>query len=100
MKHVVGQAMEVNQAIREEEDEERKQAEEQLKSLLAKEANNIKTTLLNEIAAVQVHAARNHLLLKNMEQTLLDLKWAIEQKQLKPGTSASTPTPVNSSDED
>lgn len=32
MKHVVGWAMEVNQAVREEEDEERKQVDEQLKS--------------------------------------------------------------------
>jgi len=83
MKHVVGKAMEVNQAVREEEDEERKAAEELLKRQLADESASIKNTLLKELAAVQVQVSRNHLLLKDMEQMLREFKWATEDPEVE-----------------
>jgi len=100
MNHVLGRAMEVNQAVREEEDEEHKAAEELLKRQLAEESASIKNTLLKELAVVQVQVSRNHLLLKDMEQMLRELKWAIEQKILKLGANDSKPDLVNLSDED
>lgn len=54
MKHVIARAMEMNQAVREEEEEERKQGEEQVKIQITKEIENLKATLLKEIAVVQV----------------------------------------------
>jgi len=78
MKHVVGRAMEANQAVREEENEEHKQVEELLKRQLTEESKSIKNILLKELAAVQVQVSKNHLLLKHMEQMTQELKWATE----------------------
>jgi len=100
MKHVVGRAMEVNQVVREEENEERKQAKELLKQQLTDEAESIKKILLKELAAVQVQVARNHLLLKHMEQMTQELKWAIEEKILKMGTNEAKPASMTLSDDD
>jgi len=100
MNHVVGRVMEVNQVVREEEAEERKQAEELLKRQLIEESASIKNILLKGLAVVQVQVSRNHLLLKHMEQMTLELKWAIEQKILKPGGNDSKLAPTNLSDED
>lgn len=92
--------MEVNQVVREEEDEERKHAEELLKRQLTEEVANIKNILLKETVDIQVQAARNHLLLKDLEQLVLDLKWAVEQKILKSGASGPKLGQGNLSNED
>lgn len=100
MKHVIARAMEMNQAVREEEEEDMKQRDEQEKSQTREETKNLKASFLKEITAIQVQTARNHVLMWKMELMLQEMKWTMDQKKVKPGCSATAPALVNSLDED